>query len=119
MVPEALKGRALAIAMVGTPIALTFGVPFGTLLGDFIGWRAIFGLMSLLALVLIGWVLWRVPDFPGQPANQMKQVRNQNQSGTDLSDGLVFLFAETTIGSSLASSPLVLPWHLADRAFHS
>ncbi|MGW9124207.1 MFS transporter [Paenibacillus chitinolyticus] len=75
MVPGALKGRALAVAMVGTPIALTFGVPVGTLLGDQIGWRAVFVLMSFLALVLIGWVLWKVPDYPGQPANQRMTVR--------------------------------------------
>ncbi|KOR81965.1 MFS transporter [Paenibacillus solani] len=74
MVPGVLKGRALAVAMVGTPLALTFGVPIGTLLGDLIGWRAVFGVMSLLALFLIGWVLWKVPDYPGQPANKRMTV---------------------------------------------
>ncbi len=75
MVPDALRGRALAVAMVGTPIALTLGVPVGTLLGDLIGWRLVFGLMSLLTLVLNGWVLWQVPDYPGQPANQRMTIR--------------------------------------------
>ncbi|RED32278.1 putative MFS family arabinose efflux permease [Paenibacillus sp. VMFN-D1] len=75
MVPDALKGRALAVAMVGTPIALTFGVPAGTLLGDLIGWRAVFGLMSLLTLVLMVWVLWKVPDYPGQPADERMTIR--------------------------------------------
>lgn len=74
MVPDALKGRALAVAMVGTPIALTFGVPAGTLLGDLIGWRAVFGLISLLTLVLMVWVLWKVPDYPGQPANERMTI---------------------------------------------
>lgn len=74
MVPEALRGRALAVSMVGTPIALTFGVPAGTLLGDLVGWRAVFGLISLLALMLIVWVLWKVPDYPGQPAGQRMTV---------------------------------------------
>ena len=75
MVPDALRGRALAVAMVGTPIALTFGVPVGTLLGDLVGWRAVFGIMSLLTLVLIVWVLWKVPDYPGQPADQRMTAR--------------------------------------------
>ncbi|MGG3311298.1 MFS transporter [Paenibacillus lautus] len=75
MVPDALRGRALAVAMVGTPIALTLGVPVGTLLGDLIGWRLVFGLMSLLTLALIGWVLWQVPDYPGQPGNQRMTIR--------------------------------------------
>lgn len=74
MVQDALKGRALAVAMIGTPIALTFGVPAGTLLGDLIGWRAVFGLMSLLTLILMVWVLWKVPDYPGQQAGERMTI---------------------------------------------
>ncbi|TVP43500.1 MAG: MFS transporter [Halomonas sp.] len=66
MVPEHLKGRAIAIAMVGTPLALSMGVPAGTFLGTLVGWRACFGIMSLLALILIVWVRLKVPDFAGQ-----------------------------------------------------
>lgn len=70
MVPEHLKGRGMAVAMIGTPIALSFGVPAGTLLGSFMGWRSVFWLMSLLAFILIFWILWKVPDYPGQPADK-------------------------------------------------
>lgn len=66
MVPEHQKGRAIAIAMVGTPLALSLGVPAGTFLGALVGWRMCFGAMGLLALVLMGWVRLAVPDFPGQ-----------------------------------------------------
>lgn len=66
MVPERLKGRAIAISMAGTPIALSLGIPAGTLLGATLGWRATFGLMSVLTIVLILWVLAKVPDYPGQ-----------------------------------------------------
>lgn len=66
MVPESLKGRAMAVAMVGTPLALALGVPAGTLLGTLVGWRSIFGIMSLLALMLVAWVLWKLPDYPGE-----------------------------------------------------
>ncbi|MGN7126772.1 MFS transporter [Methylorubrum thiocyanatum] len=66
MVPARLKGRAIAVAMVGTPLALSLGVPGGTFLGAVIGWRLCFGLMTGLTLVLIGWVLATVPDFAGQ-----------------------------------------------------
>ena len=34
--------------------------------GTVIGWRACFGIMSVLALVLVAWVRLIVPDFPGQ-----------------------------------------------------
>ncbi|MFF2910142.1 MFS transporter [Paenibacillus sp. NPDC057934] len=66
MVPATLKGRGMAVAMVGTPIALAIGVPAGTFLGNIVGWRSVFGIMSLLTVVLIAWVLWKVPDYPGQ-----------------------------------------------------
>lgn len=75
MVAPALQGRALAVAMVGTPIALSLGVPLGTWLGGFLGWRTAFALMSALTVVLIGWVLIKVPDYPGQPASQRMALR--------------------------------------------
>ncbi|WP_445480510.1 MFS transporter [Lysinibacillus irui] len=66
MAPESLKGRAMAVAMIGTPLALAFGVPVGTFLGSLVGWRSVFGIMSLLAVLLILWIIWKIPDFPGQ-----------------------------------------------------
>ncbi len=66
MVPESLKGKAVAVAMVGTPLALALGVPIGTFLGTYAGWRLIFGTVSILTLVLIVWVFWKVPDYEGE-----------------------------------------------------
>jgi predicted MFS family arabinose efflux permease len=66
MVSDRLKGRAIAVAMVGTPLALSLGIPAGTSLGGLVGWRLCFGLMSGLSLLLILWVLAKLPDFPGQ-----------------------------------------------------
>ncbi|GGH51110.1 hypothetical protein GCM10008014_16680 [Paenibacillus silvae] len=68
MVPDAQKGKAMAVAMMGTPLALALGVPLGTFLGAYTGWRLIFGALSLLTVVLIGWLLWKVPDFKGETA---------------------------------------------------
>ncbi len=75
MVVPQLQGRALAVAMVGTPIALSLGVPLGTWLGGFMGWRMAFGLMSGLTLLLIVWVLVKVPDYPGQSSSQRMALR--------------------------------------------
>jgi predicted MFS family arabinose efflux permease len=70
MVIAPLQGRALAIAMVGTPVALSLGVPLGTWLGALMGWRLAFALMSALTLLLIVWVLIKVPDYPGHSSSQ-------------------------------------------------
>lgn len=75
MVQPHQQGRAMAVAMIGTPIALSLGVPLGTWLGGAVGWRSAFGLMSALTLVLIVWVLAKVPDYPGQPGRERMALR--------------------------------------------
>ncbi|RCN12839.1 Purine ribonucleoside efflux pump NepI [Pseudomonas aeruginosa] len=70
MVAPHQQGRALAVAMVGTPIALSLGVPLGTFMGSTVGWRSAFWVMSALALVLVAWVIAKVPDYPGQSSRE-------------------------------------------------
>lgn len=66
MVPVHMQGRAIAVAMIGAPLALSLGIPLGTLIGTVIGWRLCFGLMTVLTHILIVLVLTKVPDFAGQ-----------------------------------------------------
>lgn len=75
MVAVHQQGRAMAIAMVGTPIALSLGVPLGAWLGGAVGWRSAFGLMAALCVLLIVWVLAKVPDYPGQRGRQRLPLR--------------------------------------------
>ncbi len=75
LVPEHLRGRAIAVAMVGTPLALSIGIPAGTLLGSVIGWRWAFGIMSLLSLGLVIWARLSLADFPGQTQQQRLSIR--------------------------------------------
>jgi predicted MFS family arabinose efflux permease len=75
MVPNHLQGRALAIAGVGQPIALSLGVPLGAWLGTFFDWRGIFGIISALTLALIVWVVAAVPDYPGQAQHERQPIR--------------------------------------------
>ncbi|MFE4501925.1 MFS transporter [Rhodococcus sp. NPDC056743] len=73
LAPKHLEGRAIAVVMAGIPLALAFGVPFGTSLGYAAGWRAPFYLMSGLAVVLVVVIAVAVPDRPGQPRNQKRR----------------------------------------------
>ncbi|KGD85642.1 MFS transporter [Achromobacter sp. RTa] len=75
MVPPHQQGRAIAVAMVGAPLALSLGVPAGTFLGALWGWRIGFGIMSGLALVLMVWVRLRVPDYAGQGRGRQLSLR--------------------------------------------
>ncbi|QKH34048.1 MFS transporter [Achromobacter pestifer] len=75
MVPAHQQGRAIAVAMLGAPLALSLGVPAGTFLGALWGWRIGFGIMSLLAVLLMVWVRLRVPDFAGQARGRQLPLR--------------------------------------------
>lgn len=74
MVATHQQGQAMAIAMIGTPIALALGVPLGTWLGKAFGWRNAFDIMSGLSVLLIIWVLVKVPDYPGQPEHEQRST---------------------------------------------
>ncbi len=74
MAPEGREGKAIAIVMAGIPLALALGVPVGTFIGDAIGWRAAFGVMTALAVAAIVWIAAVVPDFPGHRAGQRTPV---------------------------------------------
>ncbi|WP_459477517.1 MFS transporter [Pseudomonas sp. No.117] len=80
MVVPRLQGRAMAVAMIGTPVALSLGVPLGTWLGGLLGWRLAFAAMSALTLGLIVWVMAKVPDYPGQTAGQRLPLRQVLQT---------------------------------------
>jgi predicted MFS family arabinose efflux permease len=115
MVAPGQRGKAMAIAMAGTPVALSIGVPAGTLLANLIGWRYTFGIMTLLTLILIGWVLAAVPDFAGQSQEARFPLRR-----TLLIPGIVpvlmvtlfFVVAHNILYTYIA--PFMAPLGLAD-----
>lgn len=74
MVSPAQQGRAMAVAMIGAPVALSLGVPAGTWLGELFGWRMTFALVSVATLGLVAWVLCKVPDFEGHKPGQRPGV---------------------------------------------
>ncbi|WP_426133784.1 MFS transporter [Pseudomonas sp. PWP3-1b2] len=76
MVAPHLQGRAIAVAMLGAPLALSLGVPAGTFLGAAVGWRMSFAIMTGLTLVLLVWARWQLPDFAGEPQGKRLALRN-------------------------------------------
>lgn len=68
------RGRALTIALAGTPIALAIGTPAGTLMAGIVGWRFTFVAMAVFAALIIGWVLATLPSTPGQDKGQRTPI---------------------------------------------
>ncbi|MFC6418974.1 MFS transporter [Sanguibacter inulinus] len=65
--PPHLAGRAIALTALGSTLALAVGVPAGTALGEAVGWRWTFGVLSVVALGLVVWVRLGTADVPGTP----------------------------------------------------
>jgi predicted MFS family arabinose efflux permease len=75
MVPAERRGRAIAIVLAGITVALSLGIPAGSALAAAVGWRAGFAALAALAAVLVAWVRWKVPDFPGEAAAERAPLR--------------------------------------------
>ncbi|NWE25900.1 MFS transporter [Pseudomonas gingeri] len=77
MVGASLQGRALALAMLGIPLALSLGVPLSAWLAKLVEWRVIFGLLSTLSLLLMLWIRLSVPEAPAEqqvPRQSLRKV---------------------------------------------
>ena len=67
MVAPERRGRAIALVLIGLPIANVVGVPVATWLGQNLGWRASYWLVAALSALTIVLVMTFVPDCPGNP----------------------------------------------------
>src|SRR3954453_11560659 len=67
MVAPERRGRAIAMVLMGLPIANVVGAPAATWLGQTLGWRASYWVVAGLAALTIVMVLTYVPDCPGNP----------------------------------------------------
>jgi MFS transporter, DHA1 family, inner membrane transport protein len=67
MVAPERRGRAIALVLMGLPVANVVGVPVATWLGQHLGWRASYWVVAGLAALTILLVLAFVPDCPGNP----------------------------------------------------
>ncbi|HEX5090393.1 MAG TPA: MFS transporter [Nocardioides sp.] len=67
MVAPERRGRAIALVLMGLPVANVVGVPAATWLGQTLGWRASYWVVAALAGLTIAMVLAFVPDCPGNP----------------------------------------------------
>lgn len=68
MVPAERRGRALALVMMGIPVANVLGVPAATILGQQLGWRSAFAAVGVLSALTVALILAFVPSTPGDPA---------------------------------------------------
>lgn len=68
LVPPERRGSALAIVMGGMTIAFMVGIPMGSVVGAWLGWRATFALAALLAAIAFAAVALFLPRVETPPA---------------------------------------------------
>lgn len=61
------RGRALATVTGGLTIAFAFGIPLGTLVGEYFGWRAAFVLVGVLGAVAVAGIAALLPVIENPP----------------------------------------------------
>lgn len=66
LVPPALHGRAIAVAMAGSTLGVGIGLPIMTAIGTSLGWRIEFGVLSaiLFVMAVAGQIV--LPSVPGE-----------------------------------------------------
>ncbi|WP_458123538.1 MFS transporter [Paenibacillus sp. Z3-2] len=74
--PERRAG-AVSVVLAGLTIANIIGVPFGTFIGQQLGWRSSFGAITILGIISLIGIIRFIPVIPqGAPANLGQQFRN-------------------------------------------
>ncbi|MEU6823413.1 MFS transporter [Streptomyces atriruber] len=95
LVPAERVGRATAVIFSAVPLGSVLGVPAGTLLDHFAGWRAVFIAMGALALAVLGALLLSLPPLPPQQVTRLAVLRDLLGTGR-VRAGLVVTFLIVT-----------------------
>ncbi len=71
------RAGAVSLVLAGLTIANIIGVPFGTLIGQQLGWRSSFGAITVMGVISLLGILWLIPKIeqPEQPS-LMKEIRS-------------------------------------------
>jgi predicted MFS family arabinose efflux permease len=74
LAPEGRQGRAIAIALAGTPVSLALGIPLGTWISGFGGWQVAFHASAAVTALTMLWVLFTLPNLSGSPLDRRHRI---------------------------------------------
>lgn len=66
------KAAAISLMFAGLTVANVVGAPFGTLIGQHLGWRVTFGIVAALGVAGVAGVAALVPDLPSPPGVRLR-----------------------------------------------
>ncbi|MVU79111.1 MFS transporter [Nocardia sp. ET3-3] len=72
MVPQDKRGRAMSLVISGATLATVLGVPMGTMIGQHLGWRATFWVVTVCAAIGLAGVATLVPRADRSAAGHLR-----------------------------------------------
>jgi Arabinose efflux permease len=104
MAPPEKRGSAIGIVLMGTSLALGVGLPLGTLIGEYMGWRWIFAILGLMTLITIVAITKAVPKLSGQaiPLSKQLAVLKEFKVISGLLTSLFFITGYSVVSTYLA-----------------
>ncbi|MDR3600467.1 MAG: MFS transporter [Desulfosporosinus sp.] len=90
--PPQKRGKALGLAIASAYIGLSLGAPIGGALNNYLGWRSIFIVMTLLSVISLIMVLLKLPD----------DSRKAVGESFDVPGNLMYIAASTLVLSGIS-----------------
>jgi MFS transporter, DHA1 family, inner membrane transport protein len=126
LAPPEQRGRALAVVLGGTTMAVAFGAPLGSLIGSYAGWRATMWFVTALGALCFVSIAAALPEVPKLPpvsiAQRLAPLKDAKVTTALLTTMLAFLslysvytyisvaFDRATGGSTRTLTLLLFSW---------
>jgi len=110
VVPFDRRGSAISIVLAGVPLANLLGVPFGAAVGHWLGWRASFwgvALLATIAFIAIALTLPKIEEAQPDPIPWRAQIRVLFRHEIALSYLALFLFLIGTLAFNTFQVPFL------------
>lgn len=72
--PKGKQTQAIGLLAIGSALAMVLGLPLGRLIGQLLGWRATFAVISIIALVVMFILARLLPNLPSKNSGSLASV---------------------------------------------
>jgi DHA1 family inner membrane transport protein len=108
LVPAHRRAGAIAVMFGGLTLANVLGVPFGTFIGQQLGWRTAFWIIAALGLLAMAGIATLVPNLPAPPVSRTSnQYRVLGRRQVIVSMALTMTMFGGLFGAFIYVEPLV------------
>ncbi|MEU4559829.1 MFS transporter [Actinoplanes sp. NPDC023936] len=77
LAPPGQVGRATSLVFIGNSLAIVFGVPLGTALGQWLGWRMAIGVIAAAGAICFVAMIALLPAMPVLPRDRATRLKRQ------------------------------------------